>query len=72
MARALTGRAALVTGAAGGFGREITRALLQAGASVMAADVSDSGLETLGRHMTSEGLASGLALRHIDISDYKA
>ena len=72
MARALTGRAALVTGAAGGFGRVITWALLQAGACVMATDVSDSGLETLGRQMTSEGLASGLALRHLDISDHKA
>jgi NAD(P)-dependent dehydrogenase (short-subunit alcohol dehydrogenase family) len=72
MARALTGRAALVTGAAGGFGREITRALLQAGACVMATDVSDSGLETLVRQMTSEGLASGLAIRHLDISDHKA
>ena len=38
----------------------------------MATDVSDSGLETLGRQMTSEGLASGLALRHLDISDHKA
>ena len=72
MARALTGRAALVTGAAGGFGRVITWALLQAGACVMATDVSDSGLETLGRQMTSERLASGLALRHLDISDRKA
>ena len=61
-----------MTGAAGGFGRVITRALLQAGACVMATDVSDSGLETLGRQMTSEGLASGLALRHLDISDHKA
>jgi NAD(P)-dependent dehydrogenase (short-subunit alcohol dehydrogenase family) len=50
----------------------ITRELLQAGACVMATDVSDSGLETLGRQMTSEGLASGLALRHLDISDHKA
>ncbi len=72
MAQALTGRAALVTGAAGGFGRVITRELLQAGACVMATDVSESGLETLGRQMTSEGLASGLALRHLDISDHKA
>ena len=38
--QALAGHVAIVTGAAGGIGVEITRGFLDAGASVMAADVS--------------------------------
>jgi NAD(P)-dependent dehydrogenase (short-subunit alcohol dehydrogenase family) len=68
----LSGRTALVTGAAGGIGRELVRALLGAGANVMAADVDDAGLQRLAETMLAEGLAERLATRRLDISDQPA
>ena len=72
MTAALNGRTALVTGAAGGFGSQFTRALLRAGAAVMATDVDEGGLERLGTELRGEGLASDLDLRPLDISDCEA
>ena len=43
----LDGRAALVTGATGGMGRAITRRLAEAGANVVATDLTDSGADEL-------------------------
>jgi NAD(P)-dependent dehydrogenase (short-subunit alcohol dehydrogenase family) len=68
----LSRRTALVTGAAGGIGRELTRALLQSGASVMAGDVNERGLATLREQMSAAGLASKLAARPLDIADHSA
>ena len=49
----LTGRTALVTGAAGGIGIEIVRGLLAAGAHVVATDVSKPGLTALVEEMAA-------------------
>src|SRR5687768_6273394 len=68
----LSGRTALVTGAAGGIGRELVRALLRAGGNVMAADVADAGLKQLADIMEGEGIGQRLATRHLDISDPRA
>jgi NAD(P)-dependent dehydrogenase (short-subunit alcohol dehydrogenase family) len=68
----LRGRTALVTGAAGGIGREFVRALLGAGARVMATDIDDLGLQRLAESMAADGLAQGLVNRRLDISDHRA
>ena len=65
----LRGRTALVTGATGGIGRELVRALLHADARVMAADIDDFGLRRLEETIAAEGLGQRLVSRHLDISD---
>lgn len=47
MADELDGRVAIVTGATGGMGRAITRRLAEAGANVMATDLTDRDAEAL-------------------------
>ena len=60
----LSNRTALVTGAAGGFGRVICKALVENGASVLAADVDGRGLEAL-----AAATPGSLETRVLDISD---
>ena len=63
----LSGRRALVTGGAGGMGREIARALSAAGASVVIADVDEVPLreaaDALGLPAMRLDLASFAAIR---------
>lgn len=68
----LTGHVALVTGAAGGIGSEVTRGFLQAGAAVMAVDVSEHGLASLQRRAAELGQSGNLACQTLDISDHDA
>lgn len=72
MTEELSGRVALVTGAAGGIGTVFTRALLDAGASVVATDISEPALRSLKDRMATEGLNARLVTRFLDISDQPA
>ena len=68
MDRELEGKVAAVTGAAGGFGRELVRGLLGAGAKVAALDVDQKRLDELAA-MHEEPLRTGrLVTARTDIS----
>ncbi len=66
----LDGKVALITGAAGGLGRAIIAGLLDAGAQVMAADISKAGLAVL--RDANPTAANALATIDLDISVQKA
>lgn len=69
--RLLQGKTAIVTGAAGGFGRVLVKAFLDEGASVAALDVDAIGLEQLRREvqdLTDENVFYSV----VDIADYAA
>lgn len=66
----LTGKTALITGAAGGLGRAIVKGMLDAGAKVMAADINAQGLMALVEANKASGNA--LSTMQLDIADHKA
>ena len=72
MTQALEGRSALITGAAGGFGRVLTRSFAEAGARVLATDVAADGLAELAGDLKSAGLDGNVTTRVVDISDRAA
>lgn len=51
-----TGRAALVTGGAGGLGRRVAEALAREGAPVAVADISEAAAESVAADLRGEGL----------------
>ena len=71
MSGRLEGRTALVTGAAGGFGIVLVRALLAQGANVIALDVNRAGLRALQESLTDEARRH-FSVQVADIADYAA
>lgn len=71
MSSTLDGKVAVITGAAGGFGRVLARALLAEGAKIAALDVAQSGLAAL-RETVSDDAADRLLVRVTDIADQDA
>ncbi len=72
MAQFLDGKVAIVTGAAGGFGRVITAGFLDAGASVLATDVQEAGLSELADAAKAKSNDTRLTVQKLDISDNAA
>jgi NAD(P)-dependent dehydrogenase (short-subunit alcohol dehydrogenase family) len=69
--QSLEGKTAIVTGAAGGFGRVLVKAFLAKGARVAALDIDENGLERL-RKEVSDISAESLLCDVVDIADYAA
>jgi 3-oxoacyl-[acyl-carrier protein] reductase len=66
----LSGRVAIVTGAARGIGRAGARVLGDAGAHVVVADVLDDAAKSTVESLTAEGLSCEFG--HLDVSDKEA
>lgn len=71
MAGTLNGKVVIITGAAGGFGRVLVRALLDEGAKVAALDINEIGLAGLKESLPAEAVGR-LSTRVADISDREA
>lgn len=67
--KGLNGKVALVTGAAGGMGRQICRRLVEEGCSVAMLDIDKTGLESLAADIGGAAKVFHVA---VDISDYSA
>jgi NAD(P)-dependent dehydrogenase (short-subunit alcohol dehydrogenase family) len=66
----LSGKTALVTGAAGGIGSETVRAMCEAGAQVVMTDIRQEGLDEVANRLRGEG--HRVAAKAADITDEDA
>src|SRR5258708_39160750 len=71
MAGTLNGKVVVLTGAAGGFGRVLVRALLDEVAKVAALDINEIGQASL-KDLAPPDAAGRLSTRGADISDCRA
>lgn len=67
---ALSGKVAIITGAAGGIGRVLVESFLQAGANVAALDIDGDGLAALSQSLQRSGHTAGYISRTCDIADH--
>src|SRR3954452_17671778 len=65
----LTGRTAVLTGAAGGIGRWLAAGLAASGASVALVDVDDSGINQLRKELGSFDVACSTHPAHLRTAD---
>ncbi|MDP6353414.1 MAG: SDR family oxidoreductase [Alphaproteobacteria bacterium] len=65
----LSGKTAIVTGGAGGIGRVLVRALIEAGARVAILDADGGGLEHFARALDDDGHEAATLAVRMDVSD---